>query len=728
MAKDFDKWTDPNNKLEDLLSASLVDYAKGLVKEVTGFDPDTEIDKALATLSRPIELWKSLPHEITSVLYDVLRQNTPLEELRVFLNRVVTASNPEKLANEITSRLREVDFFETTIGKWITAAAEEGIVSLLQKVSEQTDQLAALAQKTLELLDGGKVEETLRELQKWIEEKLGLTKILAISETSFADIDPWLKQRLSDFLGKQEIIFAQLREIQLAINRLKAKAEDFYRRGYEALTEKYRAEFHYAYQKTTTRTAMIDVTFDFAADPQSARTLLAETLNGDFTRLLSQRLPGAKLNEAVLTHEIKRRSHLEINLPYFSSTLEHINLSFADGKVVDAVGGRLWLFNLKAHDAVSNNTSMSKLTVAMSLTEEAGVRKFSKEDYHYNYVLRLTKRKARREYLEDKLETLVRQYLPSAFSSNGKESFSTYLTALDKALDDSQDNNFGNLLIGLDVSLPSQTLAAWKNVPVEDLDEKYLAMSRRVQELLRRLIPLCYIQDLDQYKQSLAIYPLLAYCSLPPINRVALSGNQLKFTHDRVHDWDWKDDQLRNKVFEQFGAPKLQDQILPQVRRELQGHPNIKAEYENTKIERILSLHAPEALANFKNLMLVESDLITGIHKAGKQFRQHLDAQNVEKAVAELTKFGATLTDSFNNKVGNTIYEGSSFRPLGSLLFVEVAKIFDESLANTIRPTAMLEILALRNDSTFILENFVKGIKPEPADLVLQQRIVQVGT
>jgi hypothetical protein len=729
IGREFNKWTNPNNKLKDLLGAELVNYAKGLVKKVTDFDPDTDIDKALERLRKPIELWQSLPHEITSVLYDVLRKATPLDELRAFLQRVVDLTDPDELTGEITERLREVAFFETTIGKWITAAAEKGILTLLANVTDERERLAELAQKTLDLLDGDVVEDTLRKLQGWIEEKLGLDKILALTDTNFAEIDAWLKKRLSDFLGKS-VVIAELEKIKAAINHLREKAKEFYAKGYEALMEKYKAEFHYSYQKTTTRTALIDVTFDFAVDVQSAQTHFAQALSGDFNTLLSKQLPGVKLNKGVLTHEIKRRSHLEVNLPYFSSTLDHINNSIAKGEAVDAKDGRLWIFNLEAMDVVSKKTSMSKLSIAMQLTKNAGVRQFSKEEYNYNYKLRLTKRDARREYMEDKLQVLVNQYLASEFLSPGKEPFSTYLTALDKALDAKGvggDDRFGNILIGFDVSLPSQVLAAWKKVPVEDKDEKYMLMSQRVQNVLRRLIPLCYIRDLEQYDEIGAIYPLLAYCALPPINRVELSGGKLKFTQKKVLEWDYRDSNLRDEVFKQYCAPKLENDILPRVRLALRNRPGTQAKYTNAK--KILSLNTiAHATRNFESLMISESDLITGIHKAGKQFRKFLNVDKFEEALKELAGFGAKLTDSFNNKVGNTIYEGSTLRPLGSLLFVEVGKVFDENLASKVQPTVMFELFVLRQQSTFVLEEFLKDKRPASTEVALQQRIVNVGT
>ena len=733
--QEFDKWTNPNKKLVDLLGTELVDYAKAMVKKVTGFDPDTDIDKAIARLRKPLELWRGLPHEVSSVLYDLLRTKVPLDEMRAFLQKVIEFTDSEKIADVITDKLRQVEFFETPIGKWLTTMAEKGILSLLANVSEEQARLAEIAQKTLALLDGSLVEDTLRKLQTWIEEKLGLDKIIAVvNEANFREMDAWLKKRLADFLGKSPV-FAELEKIKDAINKLRAKAEEFYAKGFQALTDKYQAEFHYSFQKTTTRTALIDATFDFSADAVSAAKFFKQALNGNFNEILAQQLPGVILNKGVLTHEIKRRTHIEVSLPYFKSTMDHINQSFAEGEAVDAVDGRLWVFNLKASDVVSRKNILSKLSVAMQLTRKPGIRQFSQEDHEYNYTLRLVKKNARREHLEDKLEVLVNQYLPSEFSGEGKQPFSTYLTDLDKALDEkgiAGSNEYGNVLIGLDVSLPEQVLSAWKKVPADKNDLLYTAMSNRVQEVMRQLIPLCYLQEPSQFEATVAVYPLLVYAALPPLQKVKLLSNrQLKVIEGVVPEWEFQESDLRNEVLRQLCAPRLQNEILPKIRKQLQGIPGLEdtlAAYDNSMIGKMISLKPNQAKGNFEGLMLAEIELIGEIHKAGQRFRQHLDAQDMESALKALAEFGSKFTNAFNNKVGSSIYGKQAVQPLGSLLFIEIAKVFDKKLADKIIPTAMLELFVLPKNSTFVLEDYFNGKKPPTVEIALQQRIINVGT
>jgi hypothetical protein len=734
--KEFDKWTDPKKKLRDLLGAELVDYAKGLVKEVTGIDPDTDIDNAIKKLRAPLELWRALPHEVTSVLYEWLRQNTPLDDLRKFLKQVAEATGAganEKLVSIITEELRQLTFFETPIGQWLTAISEQGILSLLANISQERERLNELAKQTLALLDGSKVEDTLRKLQAWIEEKLGLDKVLAIvDEASFANIDKWLKKRLSEFLG-ETVVFTELEKIQTAINALRSKGEKFYEKGYEALMEKYQAEFHYSFQKTTTRTALLDVTFDYttAANAKSAEKYLKQALSGDFNEILSKELAGVKLNKGVLTHEIKRRTHIEVGLPYFNSAIDHINESLAEGEAVDSADGRLWVFNLKAFDVVSKKNSLSKLSVTMQLSKKVAIRRFSGDESKYDYSLRLIKRNARREYMEEKLNVLVDKYLASEFSGEGKKPFPDYLTALDKTLDEkgiAGDNEFGNVLTAFDVSLPAQVLAAWKKAPLEEKHRTYMQMSMRIQNVLRQMIPLCFFQESERYRETVSAYPLLVYSALPPLNRLKLSGGKLKFSEDAVYKWDFRDADLRKLLFEQHCRQKLRDVILPRVRKELGSKPDIKALYEDFKIDEMFRLQPANTTRRyFEGLIINEDDLITKAQHAGQHFREFLQADELDKALEELTKFGADLTAAFNNTIGDTVYAGETLRPLGSLLFVEVAKIFDLNLTDKIVPTAMLELYILQKQSTFVMEEFLTGERPKKEDIALQQRIINVG-
>lgn len=744
IADKFEKWTDSKNQLKDLLGAELASYAEELggklVKDVTGKDPQKVIEETIALLKKPVELWRGLPHEVTSVIYGLLRDKLPLDELRDFLKDVIDETDPKKLASRIEEELREVNFFETAIGKWLTAAATKGITSLLANIEDERQLLVDLADKTVKLLDGSTVEETLKKLQDEIEERLGLSKILAVTDKlSFDNMDKWLKKRLSDFLGETAAL-KSVQKIVNAINRVRAEnvAKEFYDKGLKALAEKYRAEFHFSYQKTTTKTALMDVTFDFDADEATARAQLKKALQGDVSQLLAKQMPGVKLNKGVLTHGMKRRTHIEVNLPFFKSVTEHITESLVNGEAVDEKGdGRIWIFNLKATDTVSKRHMLSRLAVTLQFSRKPGLRQFSSEEFTYSSTLRMTRRNARREFIEDKLGIVVGEYLASEFDAPGKQPFSQYLTALDKALDDKGikgDNNFGNLLTGFDVSLPSEAFAAWKSVSADKKDFSYVLMSRHVQELLRRFVPLCYVDDRDRYKELVAIYPLLVYSALPPINRVKYAAASSKLTRDDkdVYQWDVRDGNTRAALLHSKNPPTVADNlkkiILPRVRAEMSGMSE-QVLYADDRIDDMLDFNGTEdkklAIDNFVTLVQAESDTINGIRDAAVQFRKSVDSQDLEKAVASLDEFGSTFVETFNDKLGGR-YGTTTSRPLGALLFTEAASYFGKTAAKT-QPTAMLELIVLPEQTTFKLDDYLTGERPEGSAVALQQRIVSAG-
>ena len=537
---------------------------------------------------------------------------------------------------------------------------------------------------------------------------------------------------MSDFLGKT-IAFRELEKIKTAVNGLRANARKFYEQGFEALTDQYKAELHASFQKSTSRTALLDVTFDFAANAANAKAQLEKALNGEFSEILAKQIPGVQLNKGVLTHGIKRNTHLEVKLPYFSSILDHINKSIVEGNVVDAADGRLWVFTLEAEDTVKKKNSISKLSVALELTKNAGIRQFSKESFRYDYTLLLAKQKVHRPYLEEKLEPLANEYFKSEFDGIGKKDFGTYLTDLDKMTDTLQiggSNNFGNVLTSLKLSLPGVVLAAWKKAPVEKKDDVYLKMSREIQRFLRHWIPISYIQDTEQYHQKKFIYPILVYSSLPLINKIKFSNGIPSITTGAVYDWDYLDETVRNAVVGKF-CPQELGKILKRVQAELNAeNDGFVIDYADSRIPSILGLQSDDRATSkrvFEQLIFREIQIIDGIVDTGRKFGKFLEAQKIEEAIELLAEFGAKITDAFNENIGG-LFAGASLRPLSSLLLLEIAKVLDPDLLDSIRPSAMLDLYILKPTSQFTTDSFLKGIRPANEELAIHHSIVSVDS
>jgi hypothetical protein len=716
--KDFEAFLDPNKKLEDLISEKLVDYSRDLVKDVTGIDPIEFADEALDKFRDLIKKWHELPHEVSTLVYGFLQKAVPLDDLKKFLNDVVKfANDPSKIAETIVDALPE-NLFDSEIERWLTTVSGQGISSLLSNIDTERTKVVELAEKTLDLLDGEKVEDMLRKLQKWIDDKLQLDKITDI------DADPWLKKRLADFLGEQDAVMAQLTKIRDAINKLRNASEEFYEKGYQAMLEKYKFEVHYAFQRATSRDALIDVTLNFEndqldpADEKSPRKCLADMLDGNFSKVLTKKIDCVTINSAVFTHDIKRSTHLEVGLPYFKRFVDHVNEASTKGEVVEQDGDRLWVFSLSALDVVKKKKSLSKLSVEASFTESTELRTFTKESYKITHKFQYGKSSAKREYLNTRYGLAVDEYLRGALPS-----YSNYLSELDRHLDTHGligEDKFGNILTSLEVSLPSSIAVAWKSVPENPKDLFYQRMSQAVQRRLRQWIPVAYIQDEEDYEDTADIYPLLAYMALP---QFALEIDE------RIFYWKYRDANTRAGVFETNCRTNLLTSVLPNVRKTTKDN----SDYALT--DKILDRIKESIFDDQKRFDLLcdfEEDLIRSIAKTAQLYHQFrlTPSGDPEAKLERLAQFGKEFTDTFNDDLGHIQYTPKgALRPLGLILVKDIAALLDPTVAGS-GFTALLEVAVLKNDVDFdkARKSFFEGKWPKAEETFVQQRIIGVQT
>lgn len=736
--KDFEKWTDPNTKIEDLLGAELKKYAKELIKKVTGIDPDEsqqKLEKAVAAMKSLIKKWHELPHEINSYLYGLLSGATDeaglddeLKKLKEFLQKAVDfGETPDKLSSEIENHLKKIEFFTTPVGKWLNAYSQEGILSLLANIQTKTNskKLAAIAKKTLALLDGSKAEAQLKKLQKEIDEKLNL-KI--IEDLDLGDWNDWLVQRLKDFVGVKQIS-DELEKVKAAINATRKKAGDFYAQGYAALMKKYSFDFHYAFQKTTGNSALIDITLDFADNNLAdAKKYLGEILKGDLkTVLTDETINCLKLNQAVLTHETKRNTHLKINVPYFTETLDHITNSVASGTIIEAADGRLWVYNLKADDIVRKKKSVSRLAINVELSEKAGIRKFSEDDNRIDYSFHFGGREIKRKYISQRFKFAADKYLGSAFPA-GSGDFSAYLTETDKYLDDHgyKSDDFGTVLMDLKISMPGNVMAFWEKVPDISDSTFYKKLSEMIQTTLREWIPLNYIEGSKQYKNTRDMFPLLAYISLAPQIE--------KEIKDGVFYWDYSSD---NKKQAEFGKFLFQEKLRKNLSKAREDTDDSR--YKDSNMSSILSfvLTDQNGKKSFHDLCDLEEDIIKGTVETAKAFQKFKTETDPAKKSKALATFGKAFADTFNDEfslheITQTPYTPKdSLRPLGMTMFLKIVKLVTPEFDDT-KFAAILEMFVFKpdlSDKDFkkYRTEFLDGkFDEKDKEFVLRQRIINV--
>lgn len=743
--KDFQKWTNKDVTLAELLGTTSMDVVNDFVKKVAGIELDETIEVMTNRLKDFIEKWHELPHEVSSYLYKFIGKASgdSLTKLKGFLTTVQGLQDDDAIIAEIQKHLNFIKFFDTPdsaeffinpIEKWLMAVSKQGIASLLAKFEDERDDFNKVVNQTLAILDGDELQKVLEKFQAEIDDKLGLDKI--------KDLDPneWLLKRLTDFFESSEIV-EELEKIRDVIIELNDRARDFYAVGYKALLQKYSFNVNYAFQRTTASTALIDLTLDFSGEKlEEAKKYLGQVKDGDFTSLLTgkddetgKQITCVQINQAVFTHDIKRSVHLGVSMPNFTATLDHITNSMASGKLAETADGKLWVFNLKAEDIVKKKKSLSKLAVTVEIEEKVGIRKFSEDNSGLDYTFLFGERKAERQIIEQRYKMAARTYLKSAFPGN-QNSFSNYLAELDQELDKKQIGGltrFGNVLASLKVSMPGKVLSFLEEVPPNENDDFYKKLSGVVQESMREWVPVNYITTPEMYRKEVEDdnYPLLVWSALPVLTDEQHEKQKFK----RAFYWDYKDEDKKEEVFKRDDFRNNLRAVLNRVRSETSA-PG----YEETDIDRMIKVVLEgQGEGNFRELCAFEKELLENIALTINLYLDFRNELNPDAKVKKLAEFGERFVDTFNDEIGHIGYtpEGA-LRPLGLLLLLRIAQIKKPEFKEE-KFAAMLQMFVLNDqvtESEFrdVRKRFLNGEYPDEGNkndtkkIALQQRTVNV--
>ncbi|MEK7829460.1 MAG: hypothetical protein AAB401_00155, partial [Acidobacteriota bacterium] len=560
----------------------------------------------------------------------------------------------------------------------------------------------------------------------------------AINDADVNKLDQLLRARLSDFLGK-ELQLDKLKEIREAMHTLLGKRQEYFEAARKALTQTYKFSFASTYQKNTTNNALLDMEFDFAQ--AGVGNLLAAALDGNFDLVLTESHPGVKLNMATLSHQIKRQSHVEVTLPHFSSATDHLNTSLAQVTAHDD-GGRILVYELDAEDKVieHRNNRISRLTVGanwqlLAGTSGADVTVHNQGGISYSYSFRQAKAKMRPSELQFQINPYVKTYFPTSFGSNGAESFDTWIRDLDKSVDNVQDNDFENILINFEASLPQSLMSAWLKAPADKKHQRYQMMSRSLQAIMRKFLTLYYFSDLKNYRDNPgAAEDLLVYSSLLLRNEVRLNGDSLVSVQNGSVYWDWPSQDLREAMIRVCDRTLLIGQL--QVAHDLlvaNGMSGIADSFHPSRTPQIIrdvvkrnTVPFPQQ-GHLTKFLLVESMVINEAVDAGAKIASFVAnaGSRPTKAVEALADYGSKITDAFNNKISDVYSGGGKLRPLGTAAMIEAARALDPSQTE-VQATALLDLIFVKRGASFSLDDFLKGKQPPTDAVAMQQRLVSL--
>jgi hypothetical protein len=715
----IEKWTDPDEELPDLLYGAGSAYAGELLQKITGLDLENSFEAAKQKLQNLFVKWNELDHKVAMHLWEVIEgKSDQLGNIKETVEKL-TEADEEAVKGYIENILSDVDFFHTTAGKMLlNLIPGESLLETLTD-SRAFDKLQKNAEKVTQILDGGAVQALFEKLHREISERLSLDQLKEITiEADLEDLDELLKAKLKNFIGDDNLTLSKIEEIRKTIHLLIDKREEFYSKTISALNRKYEFSLNAAYQKTTSDQALLDITFDFNLADVS--DLLKNALRGNFDEILIEKKDGIHLHTATLTHEIERQSSIEISLPFYESTVTHINKSLAKAEFIDEDDGRLMVYELGARDIITRkNSRISALSIGGYF--EAGnnrVRVHNKRSLSYSYSFRQYEQNMKRADLEYQLTPYVETYFDSLFndpdSEVTSEPFSTWLGDVDETIDRIEPNgkdNFGHAFVSLEVTLPGEISSAWLKAPADKKDIRYMNMSCNIQSALRELIPFYYFQNAENYKDITPSRVLLAYASLPASTSVRTrSGRVTELDTNKEIYWDWPDENLQAAMLTHPETISELKRNLFKVHYRLNSIPGMSKtakHYHHQNLRSILldlsaGIKKSRGPVNmlFYHLLYTENAIIDGAYNAAQNLVKFLESADKKpsEAVRELTQFGAEITETFNKHI-KTDFGGDALRPLGTLIFTEAARAFDQNIVDSgIR--AMLDLIVLKKSDT----------------------------
>ncbi len=527
----------------------------------------------------------------------------------------------------------------------------------------------------------------------------------AVTQDDFNKVDGWLIKRLGDFFDK-DLHFEDVKQVQAAIHLVLTKAQDIYSKAQKALNSRYNFDFAAAYMKNTTSTALLDVNFDLQ-QPAAADMFRKVVDDSDLDDLLVQQAQGVTLNLATLSHEIQRTTTVQLNMPYFSFDSAHVNDSLAT-ITAEEDWGRVLVYELNASDSVTvKNRYRSDLSVLASLQVRNGQLEMTPDSAKsIAYQSRQVKKGMNLADFEHRVTPFIHEYLPGLFSGN-ESSLQTFYIDLDRTVENvlhNGTNQFGDVALAMQVSVPSSVLGSWFIRRSEDrLKRDSATLSLALQANLRALLPFCYFQDVSRLRSNPTAAALLVWAAMPVSTAIDFQDGQIRrFNTDSDVFWDFPDIDLRRAVAEFFTAQQA------------------------TTFQNVTLSGMGDTL--LQSLLFSEAEIIRGATAALKDVNGMLDsvATAPTKAINRFADFGADLTDTFNHKLSG-VYGDDALRTLSSMVLLEASRAIDPDL-NTQPPQAMLNILTFQNGHAFDLNDFIAGAMPPKNQIAVAQTLVNLSS
>ncbi len=723
----LDQWTDPGTSVGELVAGLVNEKALEIIEEATGVDPAAAFEAARGKLTGAIQLWQQLPERVASEVLSILER---LDEAKVKAFRGtldILASNDEAQQKAGLAALFDATGFEgTPAGRVLLALADRGLLTLLDRLPEVRRTAGIVA----DLLDG----DVLRRLQSALARMLNLDALVdRISKADFEKLDSFLVGRLAAFLDR-EVGFEQIDEIRETIHVVLAKRQEIYAKARKALTTRYGAEIAATWQRTTSKTALLDVEID-TAGPAGRRLLGALLRDGDLDSLLTSTSRAVTFHAAMLTHEVKRKSTLQVTLPKMSFRTEHANTSLA-GVSVQEDGGRILLYQLDATDIVTDTRRRYRSSLVVGLSSDVAIgggdlRIHGAARASWSYQLLHARAGMQRGELEMYTSPFLQRYLTDRFGD--QQRWGQWFTELDQTVEGLLANGpdrFGDVLLEMQVTMPSEALHAWME-PQADLLAASKRVSLAIQRALKTIIPFYFLQDPERLHQNPSTAALLVWGAMPPATSARLDGSRLILESGKSVHWDHHDRDLRVALSRHPKVPaRLGEQFASIRARLLEVGRKSQADFFTAEeVPDWVGAAVSDVGDRFLlHLCQFEAQVIAKAVDALENIQGFvaLKEKSPSKAIDRLADFGADITMAFNKL--DTVFAKAPLRTVTQGIFLDASRAL--GLLPPGGETGMLTLTVLKPEAqrTFKLADFITGETPQAEDVLLQQRLVSAFT
>lgn len=730
----LEEWTDRDKSVGELVAGLVNERALELLEQATGINARTAFEGARARLVEAIKLWQALPERAASDLLALLGSldGEDIQAFRQSLVLLAESDDPSQRA-ALLSLFRVRDFDQTPIGRLLIALSDTGLLSLLDQLPE----VRRVAQVTLAIVDG----DVIRRLQQALSQSLDLSKVVAaMTKSDFDSLDSFLVGRLAQFLDRAPGL-GELAEIRETIDVVLKKRQDIYDAARKALTTRYGAEIAATWQRTTAKTALLDVEIDTSSQA-GARLLTAVLRDGNFDVLLTSPSKALTFHAAMLTHEARRKSTLQVSLPKVGFKGSHANTVLARVTVQEE-GGRLLLYEVDAKDVVSDTRRRYRSTLSLGLTSAVALAGGNDLRVHgrgratWSYQLLHARAGMQRSELEMYSRPFLEQFLSDRFGN--PERWSQWYTELDRTVDALLANGpdqFGDALLALEATIPAEALFAWMQ-PHDDVQAAARAMSKAIQGALKTIIPFYHLQDPARLAQNPSIAALLVWAAMPPTTSARIDGVRVVIDEGRDVYWDHQDRQLRRVMASRRVVSARLAERFTSIRLRLQelGLGRQAAFFAADEVpDWMADAMSSTGDALFAHLCQFESNVVRKAAEALKSMQEFQSLKNTapSRAIDRLADFGADITQTFNKLASHTVFADAPVRVVTQSVFLDASRALaamSDGVTIPINPTGMLTLTVLKppSERRFEIERFLAGETPAAADVLLEQRLVSVS-